>query len=84
MSQYINKVVSENDINLKIKKITNNFLYEKSQFFPINTSLNKGDYLTVYKKDYISYNNELSKVITKEYQDIYTAKLSKPKYIPKS
>lgn len=78
------KTLEEKKHQLKLKKIHDNFINEKSQLFPINRFSYKGDYLTVYNRDYVSYNDELSKIITKDYQDKYTAKLSKSKYIPKS
>ena len=78
------KTLEEKKRQLKIKKIHDNFINEKSQLFPINIYSYKGDYLTIYNRDYISYNDELSKIITKEYQDKYTAKLSKSRYIPKN
>ena len=78
------KILEEKKHQLKLKKIHDNFINEKSQLFPINRFSYKGDYLTVYHRDYVSYNDELSKIITKEYQDKYTANLSKPKYFPKS
>lgn len=67
------------NLKLKLKRINDNFIYEKSQLFPINKSLYKGNYLTIYKKDYVNHGDYLSKYITKKYQDEYSDRLSKPR-----